>query len=215
MDKETLSSYGWILVAVLIGSIMLAMATPLGNYIFANIQNATIEGLNQTNLGKGDPEQVIVDPKDRKKVVFETQGGEFNGGYITSYQPGTSVYLPTNIVRDCYDFGGWYTSAECSGSPIEQISSSSSTNLVFYADWIPKRYVVTYNLNGGSFENPDAAEYYYIYSKGINLPTSTNYGAISKDGYIFDGWYNATTNEKFVYSSELSGNITLYAKWKK
>ena len=70
MDKETLSTYGWILVAVLIGSIMLAMATPLGNFIFANIQNATIEGFNQTNLGKGDKEQVIVESKDRKKIVY-------------------------------------------------------------------------------------------------------------------------------------------------
>ena len=214
MDKETLSTYGWILVAVLIGSIMLAMATPLGNFIFANIQNATIEGFNQTNLGKGDKEQVIIESKDRKKIVFETQGGKFDGGYMTSYQPGTAVYLPTNITREYYDFGGWYTSSECSGTPIDQISSSASSNLVFYADWIPKRYVVTYNLNGGIFENPDLVSYHYTYSKGLNLPTSTSYGAIHKDGFIFDGWYNATTNEKFVYSTNTSGNITLYAKWK-
>jgi uncharacterized repeat protein (TIGR02543 family) len=214
MDKETLSNYGWILVAVLIGSIMLTMATPLGNFIFANIQAATVEGFNQTNLGKGDPEQVIVESKERKKVVFETQGGAFDGGYITSYQPGKPVHLPTNVVRDYYDFGGWYETAECSGTPISQINSSADSNLVFYADWIPKRYIVTYNLNGGIFENPSAVEYYYTYSKGFNLPTSTNHGAIHKDGYIFDGWYNATTNEKFVYSSEISGNITLYAKWK-
>jgi uncharacterized repeat protein (TIGR02543 family) len=213
MDKETLSNYGWILVAVLIGSIMLTMATPLGNYIFANIQASTLEGLEDTNLGKGDPEQVIVSSKDRKKVEFETAGGAFDGGYITSYQPGTAVYLPTNIVRDCYDFGGWFTSAECIGEPITQINSSSSTNLVFYAKWIPKRYIVTYNLNGGTFLTNDV-EYYYTYSYGFNLPTSTTYGTVSKDGYIFDGWYNATTNEKFVYSSTLSGNLTLYAKWK-
>ena len=187
MDKETLSNYGWILVAVLIGSIMLVMATPLGNYVFANIQNATLEGFNQTNLGKGDPEQEIVSSQERKKVIFETQGGEFDGGYITSYQPGTSVYLPTNISRDNYDFGGWYASAECSGTPISQISNTSTTNLVFYANWIPKQYVVTYNLNGGIFGKPLDVEYFYFYSKGFNTPTSTNYGAIGKDGYVFDG----------------------------
>ena len=44
MDKETLSNYGWVVIAVLVLAVMIAMATPFGNYV-ANAVKSTTEGL--------------------------------------------------------------------------------------------------------------------------------------------------------------------------
>lgn len=41
MDKETLSNYGWIVIAVLVLSVMIALATPFGEYIKAGVESTT------------------------------------------------------------------------------------------------------------------------------------------------------------------------------
>ena len=44
MDKSTLSNYGWVVIAVLVLSVMIALATPFGTYI-SNAVKSTTEGL--------------------------------------------------------------------------------------------------------------------------------------------------------------------------
>ena len=48
MDKNTLSNYGWIVIAVLVLSVMIALATPFGTYIEQGVR-ATTEGLFSTS----------------------------------------------------------------------------------------------------------------------------------------------------------------------
>ena len=48
MDKETLSNYGWIVICVLVLAVMLALATPLGNFISTAVKSTT-QGLFDTN----------------------------------------------------------------------------------------------------------------------------------------------------------------------
>ena len=48
MDKNTLSNYGWIVIAVLVLSVMIALATPFGNYVENAVLSAQ-EGLITTN----------------------------------------------------------------------------------------------------------------------------------------------------------------------
>ena len=53
MDKETLSHYGWIVILVLILAVLLALATPFGNFIAGAIK-ATTAGffsVNQEAMG--------------------------------------------------------------------------------------------------------------------------------------------------------------------
>ena len=214
MDKETLSNYGWIIVVALVGVIMLTMVTPLGNYIFANIRATTVEKIDDTSIGKKDPETEIIGIKNKKNITFELQGGTFKGGYVSTYIPGTEVALPMNVQKEHYDFGGWYPDASCTGESTKYIQSSNNTNLTFYAKWVPQQFVVTYNSNGGIFTQPNDVKYHYSYGKPFNVPTGTSDGAIQKDGYTFDGWYNANNDEPFVYTANTAGNLTLYAKWK-
>ena len=48
MDKNTLSNYGWIVIAVLVLSVMIALATPFGQYIELGVRSTT-EGLFSTS----------------------------------------------------------------------------------------------------------------------------------------------------------------------
>ena len=44
MDKETLSNYGWVVICVLVLVVMIALATPFGDYIAKAVKHTT-EGL--------------------------------------------------------------------------------------------------------------------------------------------------------------------------
>ena len=49
MDKETLSNYGWVVICVIVLAIMIALATPFGEYIrdgVAQIVNSFNSGLD-------------------------------------------------------------------------------------------------------------------------------------------------------------------------
>lgn len=77
MDKETLSNYGWIVVLVLILAVLLALATPFGNFI-AGAFKATYAGFGMV----GDNALGIVIPG--------SGGGEENGAQT----PGLKFYQP-------------------------------------------------------------------------------------------------------------------------
>ena len=53
MDKETLSNYGWIVILVLILAVLLALATPFGNFVAGAIKATTAGffGVNESALG--------------------------------------------------------------------------------------------------------------------------------------------------------------------
>jgi hypothetical protein len=67
MDKETLSNYGWIVICTLVLAVMLALATPFGEFIRDGVWSTT-NGLNDTlnkNMeivglnGSGDDEDIL------------------------------------------------------------------------------------------------------------------------------------------------------------
>ena len=61
MDKNTLSNYGWIVIAVLVLSVMIALATPFGTYIENGVRSTTAglfetseKALNVVGMSAGD-----------------------------------------------------------------------------------------------------------------------------------------------------------------
>ena len=49
MDRQTLSNYGWIVIAVLVLSVMIALATPFGNYIKLAAEDTLISFISTGN----------------------------------------------------------------------------------------------------------------------------------------------------------------------
>lgn len=72
MDKSTLSNYGWIVIAVLVLSVMIALATPFGRYIEQAVWSTT-EGLFDTSEKALNVVGMSATPKNRllnNKAVF-------------------------------------------------------------------------------------------------------------------------------------------------
>ncbi len=86
MDKQTLSNYGWIVIAVLVLAVMIALATPFGLFVTDAIKSTTagLFDVNQSALGAAginisnnefdDPNRVYVDfiitRENRSKIGY-------------------------------------------------------------------------------------------------------------------------------------------------
>lgn len=75
-------------------------------------------------------------------------------------------------------------------------------------------YTITYNTNGGTWENDDYVSEYNAYNKDdTELPTSKD---ITYNGYTFEGWYKSNDSSKKIITKieqGTHGNLSLEAKW--
>ena len=94
-----------------------------------------------------------------------------------------------------------------------EIAKGSTGNKTLYAKWteiVEQSYTITYELNGGT-NAPENPATYKESDETIELADAT------KDGYTFEGWYSdeALTEKVTEIAKGTTGDITLYAKWKK
>ena len=77
---------------------------------------------------------------------------------------------------------------------------------------ILKLHTVTFDANGGKFpvDLPTAAQH-VLHGRKVSAPSTQP----AKDGYVFAGWYKEQegTNKWEFVSENVTGNMTLYAKW--
>ena len=144
-------------------------------------------------------------PKEYE-ISFDKQDGTESDKIKVTYD---SVYENLPIPeREGYTFGGWYLDTDYTEEIRngDKVQITDNTNL--YAKWIPNKYTVTLDGNGGSV-TPTSIEvtYNYIYS-GLPTPTRT--------GYTFAGWYTEREGGSIVNTTDtvsILSNITLYAHW--
>lgn len=114
--------------------------------------------------------------------------------------------LPTvfTVGKQKYYFDGWSTSKN--GGKIESFGVAAG-DATFYARWTPyPQFTVSFNMNGHG-EAPAAV----VVSKGdaVDAPA-----APTAEGYVFGGWYKeAACKNVYNFKSEVTENVTLYAKW--
>lgn len=112
MDKSTLSNYGWVVIAVLVLSVMIALATPFGTYISDGVKSTT-QGLFDVQqkalgvVGVDIPDQAFWVAQNGAKVyyerVYETEqdGGAgiwHRDGSFSLYYLGQTVTVPADKV---------------------------------------------------------------------------------------------------------------------
>ena len=124
----------------------------------------------------------------------------------------TTVSLPFSggFSNPGYTFSTWNTVADGGGTSYsEGASFVLNANQVFYAQWTPNQYVVTFEPDGGSV-NSNSSTYFYG-GAALTLPTST------KADFIFDGWYTASSGGTLVGTPgapyEPRQSLSLYAQW--
>jgi uncharacterized repeat protein (TIGR02543 family) len=140
-------------------------------------------------------------------VTFDPDGGSsdtetrtVNGGETVGSN------MPSAPSRDGYTFGGWYTGRNGGGDAFTG-STTVNVNITVYAKW---SCTVTFDADGGSPTGRTRT----VESDGTigysNMPTEP-----SRSGYTFDGWYTEQNGggDAFTDATQVTGNITVYAKW--
>jgi uncharacterized repeat protein (TIGR02543 family) len=109
----------------------------------------------------------------------------------TDYIEGTSVPLPDDVDAAAgYRFEGWYLTPACDGDKVAAVSSEDSVDKVFYANWEPIEYTITYK-DGDTDEElpaealPELAPTAYTIAAATPLAETA-----TKVGRSFDGWFD-------------------------
>ena len=150
-----------------------------------------------------------LDPEDNEEYYIDY---ELNGGINHSENPVSYIQVDDTITlkeptRTGYTFDGWFKDSAFK-IQITSIPTGTAENITAYVKWLPNKYTVTFNANGGSTSTTTkSATYDSTYD---TLPTPT------RAGYTFKGWYTAKNEgEKITAESKVSitKNQTLYAQW--
>ena len=141
------------------------------------------------------------------KAQFTVENGVFE---ISKYDEANNIYYESNGMY--YGLTGIYDSNsnklfdenfEVSQSYI-QLSSNTLWNFEY-----DRLYQVTFDLNGGSYNNSiEAVKEYKFQNQKMKSFKPT------KEGYKFLGWTQTLDDEDFVEELSIQEDTTVYAKWK-
>jgi len=120
----------------------------------------------------------------------------------------SKVTLPAPPTRPDFTFEGWNTKADGNGT-VFNAGTPITADIGVYAKWKavpPKVITITFNANGGT---PNTSSQVTVGSPLGTLPK------VNREGFRFDGWYNAASGGGKINSSDpISGNYTtFYAHW--
>ena len=101
-----------------------------------------------------------------------------------------------------YTFAGWYN-----GNEKFDFTTVPTGDVTLTAKWTAKNYEVSFITEHG-----DAPASQNVKYNG----TATDPGKLSAEGYTFDDWYtDETYKTKFDFSTPITGDTKVYAKWEK
>ena len=139
-------------------------------------------------------------------ITYNVNGGSNDN--VNTYTIEDEVVF-NNPEKNGYKFLGWYDNSEFNGDVISKIDVGTTGDKELYAKYEPIEYTITYELNGGSFNNSPIATY----------TIETNSFALlipNKEENNFVGWYDNSEfngNPVSYISKGSTGNKELYAKY--
>ena len=153
-------------------------------------------------------------------VTFDKNANGVTGNAPAEIQTTYDVEfaLPENtFTRIGYNFAGWNTKADDSGTDYEanttvkNLTAENGATVTLYAKWKVNTYTITFNANDGTGSMTTQTFTY-------GIPQALNENKFTRTGYDFAGWAtsangNVTYNDKQNYSIGAE-NVTLYAIWR-
>ena len=134
-------------------------------------------------------------------VSFNSNGGSTVASQSIPY--GSTATSPIAPTLTGSTFVAWYSDAALTTAFVFTTPITGNTTL--YAKWTVNSYTVNFNSNGGSAVTGQTVNYNGIATTPA-VPTLT--------GSTFAGWYSdAALATAFVFTTPITGNTTLYAKW--
>ncbi|EJM0234348.1 InlB B-repeat-containing protein [Listeria monocytogenes] len=112
---------------------------------------------------------------------------------------------PTEPTKDGYTFDGWYDAQTGGNKWNFATNKMPANNITLYARYSVKSYTATFDKEGTT--TTQTANYDSLL---------TEPAAPTKDGYTFDGWYDAETGGtkwNFATNKMPAKNVTLYARF--
>ena len=121
---------------------------------------------------------------------------------------GVPLTLSEDIpIRTGYNFK-WWTDYSDTYSPGQSYTVEGNNTL--YAEWEAKTYTITYNTNGGKFDDETTTKT-QTKTHGIDITLLTD--VPKKDKYRFLYWTDYSDNYSPGQTYSAEGNSTLYAQW--
>ncbi|MDH6604331.1 putative repeat protein (TIGR02543 family), partial [Bacilli bacterium PM5-9] len=167
------------------------------------------------SINAGDDEGIaigVTNEAETYSVTYDSNGGTGSQGDATAYRynADVSVLGQSNLSKTGYDFAGWNTRADGTGTTYVAGTGTFkiTANTTLYAKWNASGYAINYELDGGV----NAASNPATYTFGAGVASFAN---ATKTGHTFGGWYSdaALTTAKTSISTTETGAVTLYAKW--
>lgn len=105
--------------------------------------------------------------------------------------------------KENYTFAGWYK-----GDEKYDFSAVPTDDVTLTAKWTANDYEVSFVTEHGKTPTSQNVPY---------NETATDPGKLSAEGYTFIGWYTDNTHDstKFDFSTPITGDTKVYAKWEK
>ncbi len=171
----------------------------------------TVDGQSLLSFEEGKIVYITEDDYERYlssiKITFDANGGTISETSKIVHYGQTFGELPIPTMN-YYTFDGWYTSMDGGTKINETTPVTSLVNQTLYAHWIPNKFIVNFDANGGIVSEP-SKELTYGNALGT-LPAPT------RDYYTFIGWYTSATEGVQVTEATVptsDDNITIYAQW--
>ena len=121
-----------------------------------------------------------------------------------TYNEGEKIVPPTDPSKEGYVFKGWTIGQD--GDQLAALPETMGTeNITAYATWELKQVTVKYVSDGVEVSSTTAP---YGSSMNATIPANP-----SKEGYSFDGWFDAEGINVHSYTTVPAEDITFTAKW--
>ena len=139
-------------------------------------------------------------------ITYDLKGGTLGSGSNPATYTKSSSFTLVNPTKTGYDFAGWEGTGLNKATMTVTVPAGSTGNRSYTATWEVKSYTVTFDVQGhGTAPKAQTVNY----GKKAATPKDP-----TESGYAFGGWYqDAACKQKFSFSTKITGDITLYAKW--
>lgn len=144
-----------------------------------------------------------IDAPTTYSITYDLDGGINNTSNPSEYVYGIGVSSFEQPTKEGHTFIGWFDNSD---NEITSISTTDSEDRELFARWIPNKYTITYNLDGGINSNSNPLE--YVYGVGVS-----SFAQPTKEGYTFVGWFDSSDKEITSITTTESANKELSAKW--
>ena len=148
-------------------------------------------------------------------ISYNANGGTGTTSSSTHYYGVAKTLTSNGFTKDNYEFAGWTTNADgtgtsyTNGQSVTSLSSTQGATITLYAQW---KQVLTLDDNGGSSDG--SVTVYW------NRSDISDFSEAVRTGYTCTGYYDGSGNKfiaeetgALVYSSAISSYISDAGKW--